>query len=127
MKDIKFRIWNKTQKEFVNPYRFGIKCDVVNGNPQILESRSVFSPFYERYTEDFEIQQYTGLKDKNNKEIYEGDICKCRGLGTIETVIVKDIRQIPVQVSAWPTIYGKENGECEVIGNIYQNPELLKN
>lgn len=127
MRDFKFRLWNYRKKGFENPYSFALKCNTSGENTQILESYHLFAPFTEKCFDNFSIQQYTGLKDKNNKEIYEGDICKCRGLGTIETVIVKDIRQIPVQVSAWPTIYGKENGECEVIGNIYQNPELLKN
>ena len=123
MKDIKFRIWNGKQYLFADYPSKNLLAD--SGGHQFLafylDRRSNDNGVY------FDIQQYTGLKDKNNKEIYEGDICKCRGLGTIKTVVVEDIRQIPVQVSAWPTIYGKGNGECEIIGNIYQNPELLKN
>lgn len=82
--------------------------------------------------------QYTGLKDKNGKEIYEGDILKSfYGVGTY-TVIFKHgtfgMQGNSDYLDDWnrPKNYGYssfkdcDNGNIEIIGNIYENHELLK-
>jgi len=76
---------------------------------------------------EFELMQFTGLKDKHNKEIYEGDICKHN----------EDISEIKYWEGAFifnkyaTHNYSLTNFACcrtfEVIGNIYENPELLTN
>jgi YopX protein len=109
---IKFRIWYKPTDQFIHNISIG---------QSIIQHDS--ENFVVLGFEDCIIQQFTGLLDKKGVEIYEGDIVKCRGLNTYETVTIKDIRSIPVQVSAWPSIYGKGNGDCEVIGNIHLNQE----
>ncbi len=82
------------------------------------------------------IMQYTGLKDKNGKEIYEGDVVKYfsyhdygqsgRMEGPYGPAEVKWIDKSAAfyPMSNW-TEYCEQLTHCEVIGNIYENPELL--
>lgn len=76
---------------------------------------------------DIVIQQYTGLKDKNNKEIYEGDIIK-----TIYHTLDCDPKLLVVGWDVTDAMFTPETEIRnikfikEVIGNIFENPELLK-
>jgi len=96
------------------------------------------------------ILQYTGLKDKNGVEIYEGDICRVEYWYTTTQGILPSCRRVWVEVVEWnnSTFYSGfaprrlydevEDKSCgfsmdkgrewrrEVIGNIYENPELLE-
>ena len=72
------------------------------------------------------LMQYTGLKDKNGKEIYEGDILSGYPHGNS---IVKWDNEFACWVSDFDLIANevKDMPERKVIGNIYENPELLTN
>lgn len=116
----KFRAWDKEKK---------IMCKVFNIQFD-LGYAGIRAPNYcvfEKELEKLELMQWTGIKDKNGKEIYEGDI-----LQHIDTiVVVEPIIPIDRFYSSYETPYEDDWMSCasidwEVIGNIYENPELLK-
>lgn len=111
---IKFRAWDKKNKVMINVW----------GINQIRICREQYATDFGGGTwepiEDFEIMEFTGLHDKNGKEIYEGDIV-INSSGEILGEIVMDN-------GCWKTKTGACIGcfMCEVVGNIYKNAELLK-
>lgn len=116
-REIKFRAWLKESKKMVN-YVSHLKhapdCGIFEITVPFDESGlKTFRKLYS--VDEFDLMQYTGLKDKNGKEIYEGDIIK---IGEIEIIVIEDIRSLTKLFQAIDKrIY------LEVIGNIYQ---LLK-
>lgn len=81
--------------------------------------------------DEIELMQSTGLKDKNGKEVFEGDIIKCTRGCLHEVYIEKEYGG--TYIGGMPAIYlkGLREGYAwteheEIIGNIYENPELLE-
>ncbi|MDT9337776.1 YopX family protein [Clostridium perfringens] len=141
-REIKFRAWNLEKKIMVYEdeddstiYWDGVYCsDVEMVNIRLRNS-------------EYEWMQYTGLKDKNGKKIYEGDIlrCKCLKKCKLDSCAEKVIQYKNSLIEWWESgcnlgyrlrdSKGKtmmikpthlNTMEVEVIGNIYENPELLE-
>jgi uncharacterized phage protein (TIGR01671 family) len=82
--------------------------------------------FFGLLYEDAKLMQYTGLKDKNGKEIYEGDVVVCQHFNASEVKYDNIYAQFMAEdISFYDAEMTYEDIEWEVIGNIYENPELL--
>lgn len=92
----------------------------------------------ERYTEmsvefdEITLMQSTGLFDRNGKEIFEGDILDYRGRkalvrwhGSYASFIYRFVDELQNRNTEWKPLY-LAYMKCEIIGNIYENPELLE-
>ena len=124
MREIKFRAWHKEEK--IIGEVLGI--DILH--KEIFFSNEDVDCYEHSDFKDIELMQYTGLYDKNEKEIYEGDIVKLRanhGIGVVKyydewgAFVIEYIKPRPLAVLGMN--YYKE--DIEVFGNIYENPELL--
>mgnify|MGYP001599860110 CR=1 FL=1 len=140
---IRFRAWDKT-------FRIMIKVDVLEWNKFTFDDSVCYingekykSQILEKITEyqtdsvtikNVVIMQYTGLKDRNRKEIYEGDILK-DSIGEI-LQIIWDQSECRFE-ALFRSSYGRKNWELkrhikdiqfmEIIGNIYESKHLLDN
>ena len=119
----KFRAWGTKIKWMSKPFSFG---QVLNFHDQIIKS----------LTTDEIVMQFTGLKDKNEVEIYEGDIVTYKrsvGNWTGQFMMTTHKVVFTEEVNAFVMEYGSSyiklrkhwGYEYEVIGNIFENPELL--
>lgn len=113
-KEFKFRVWSKVKNGWLTDDIF-LSC--IDGLPFVKFKNKIFVLDNSKF--ELTIQQYTGLKDRNNKEIYEGDILE--DSSGIDDVYFKDGCFWIADQWLYDQAYCNE-----VIGNIFENPELLK-
>ena len=122
MRDIIFR-----GKDFIGNWHFGLLAHI--GNAWCISNKAGIATAFEVIPET--VGQYTGLTDKNGRKIFEVDLCLCDR--NISKHIDKKVFEIKFNPgtgffgeSNTPNIYTSGFYMCEIIGNAYDNPELLK-
>lgn len=138
---VKFRVWSGTSKSYLNLSHNNTIALDHNGNTiryQDHDSWDHAQAIRRIYAADEVMEFWTGLKDKNGKEIYEGDIVSTiyeeSPIGYIEYCSIFGGYRIRCGIKSLPivTLRIKDNiGQPlslvnEIIGNIHENPELLE-
>ena len=123
----KYRAWDSVKKKFVEHFFItdnGLICNMEKptsdyNSPIPIEKSELI------------LMQSTGLKDKNGKEVFVGDVIKCTRGCLHEVYIEKEYGG--TYIGGMPAIYLKGiregyawTGDEKIIGNIYENPELLE-
>lgn len=131
MREIKFRVWDKNNECMIDPNDANIS---LNGQDLCILDQIYKDEFGMVNKIDFVLEQYTGIKDKNGAEIYEGDIVR---VDNRRQVVISYGEQYHEEdwggwfvYQGWNIELGSGypdpvKWELEVVGNIYENPELI--
>ena len=113
MRKLKFRIWDKKRRHWLAQNSF-----TIDGLGNVGDATG----HWVKDADDFsEPMQFTGLKDRNGKEIYEGDVLEAE-IDTLMEARQRCVVEYKVGFYSYFQLYS----DAEVIGNIYENPELLE-
>ena len=126
MRDIKFRAWSIAAKKFDEEVAITLDGDLFEWNEGSTDEGSIFWKREDYYI----LSQFTGLKDSRGVEIYEGDIVNCENSGEVGRIewsskgaigwslVTNDDPLLNIGFLFSQYVY-------EIIGNIYENPELV--
>jgi hypothetical protein len=114
MRKIKFRAWDNENKEMINPY-----CELRDNRfwGEDLTNTGLNTPI--------SVMEFTGLTDKKGVDIYEGDILKSELDWVFAVKWDNENARFLGYSSTNQLIYVGREPKATVIGNIYENPELL--
>jgi len=143
MIEIKFRAWDKEvcrmypQNGVIASMTFDQNNECIHlGINEYEQINAEGEGSWRQYeSTDFTLMQYTGLKDKNGVEIFEGDIVRYKETIQIdyESTEIRNVEfaggsfyPLPVYKECEDDWYTRAISDYEIIGNIYENPELLK-
>lgn len=130
MRIIKFRVWDLENKTWENPSILEVWNDSGKLEPFKYIKTGKLNPLYSPI-ENYIIQQFTGVYDKNQKEIYEGDIIKWIDPSTIHENVLVTYDEVSAGFKlnlSWNkcSFSHISRERIEILGNIYENPELLE-
>lgn len=136
-REIKFRAWNFQDKEMHDVEDLGMGEASWETVARNVHKKGTHNSFYGEKRNSV-LMQYTGLKDKNGEEIYEGDILRFQSRSLLQDAMTTKVMPIiwhqdrlcwwvGDQDKGFHPVMTVDNNEFEVIGNILENPDLLTN
>lgn len=147
MRVIRFRAWDNIEKtiHYIEPFSSFMGVSSTNGKKNRHDKHSLMTwdgqCFENGVHQDYILMQYTGLNDKNKKELYEGDIVEVTNKGYLNgTRIILWDETLLCYVLVYPQAYEDWNTtdsgynylkvstgvKCKLLGNIYETSELIK-